>query len=57
MACMKRAMFSILGVTLTTEQWSDEQRWTLLLTRLLRRRLGGKWLPGLPAEAAQLLSG
>ena len=40
-----------------TERWSDEQRWTLLLTRLLRRRLGGKWLPGLPAEAAYLLSG
>lgn len=40
-----------------TERWSDEQRWTLLLTRLLLRRLGGKWLPGLPAEAAHLLSG
>ena len=30
--------------------WSMEQRWTLLLTRLLRRWLGGKWLPDLPQE-------
>ena len=40
-----------------TERWSVEQRWTLLLTRLLRHWLGGKWLPGLPQEAARLLSG
>jgi len=40
-----------------TERWSVSERWTLLLTRILRRWLGGKWLPGLPAEAAQLLSG
>jgi hypothetical protein len=40
-----------------TERWSVEQRWTLLLTRLLRRWLGGKWLPGLPADAQLLLSG
>jgi hypothetical protein len=40
-----------------TERWSVEQRWTLLLTRLLRRWLGGKWLPGLPPDAALLLSG
>ena len=40
-----------------TERWSTTQRWTLLLTRLLRRWLGGKWLPGLPSEAALLLSG
>ena len=40
-----------------TERWSVDQRWTLLLTRLLRRWLGGKWLPGLPDEAALLLSG
>ena len=40
-----------------TERWSVEQRWTLLLTRLLRRWLGGKWLPGLPPEAGLLLSG
>jgi hypothetical protein len=40
-----------------TERWSVEQRWTLLLTRLLRRWLGGKWLPGLPPDAARLLSG
>lgn len=40
-----------------TERWTVEQRWTLLLTRVLRRWLGGKWLPGLPDEAALLLSG
>ncbi len=40
-----------------TERRSDEQRWTLLLTRLLRRRLGGKSLPGLTEVAAHLLSG
>ena len=40
-----------------TERWDTEQRWSLLLTRLLRRYLGGKWLPGLPPEAALLLSG
>ena len=40
-----------------TERWEVEQRWSLLLTRLLRRYLGGKWLPGLPPEAALLLSG
>jgi hypothetical protein len=40
-----------------TERWTVEQRWTLLLTRLLRRWLGGKWLPGLPEGAGLLLSG
>jgi hypothetical protein len=40
-----------------TERWSVEQRWTLLLTRVLRRWLGGKWLPALPEEAGLLLSG
>jgi len=45
------------GIRLITERWSVSQRWTLLLTRLLRRWLGGKWLPGLPDEAALLLSG
>lgn len=40
-----------------TERWSVQQRWTLLLTRLLRHWLGGKWLPGLPPEAEPLLSG
>jgi hypothetical protein len=40
-----------------TEQWTPTQRWTLLLTRLLRRWLGGKWLPGVPLEAEPLLSG
>ncbi len=40
-----------------TERWDVEQRWTLLLTRLLRRWLGGKWLDGLPPEAHLLVSG
>ena len=40
-----------------TERWHVDQRWTLLLTRILRRWLGGKWLPGLPDEATLLLSG
>jgi len=44
-------------ISLITEQWSAVEKWTLLLTRLLRRWLGGKWLPGLPAEAKLLLSG
>jgi hypothetical protein len=39
------------------ERWSVDQRWTLLLTRLLRLWLGGKSLPGLPDEAARVLSG
>ncbi len=40
-----------------TERWSVDQRWTLLLTRVLRRWLGGKWLPDLPDDAKMLLSG
>jgi hypothetical protein len=42
---------------LITERWTNGQRWSLLLTRLLRRWLGGKWLPGVPTGAAPLLSG
>ena len=44
-------------VRVITERWSAKQRWTLLLTRVLRRWLGGKWLPGLPDDAKLLLSG
>jgi len=40
-----------------SERWSCIQRWTLILTRIFRRFLGGKWLPGLPPDAALLLSG
>jgi Transposase DDE domain group 1 len=40
-----------------TERWTSLQGWTLLLTRLFRRWLGGKWLPDLPPEAGLLLSG
>ena len=40
-----------------TEKWTPTQCWTLLLTRLFRRWLGGKWLPGLPPEAELVLSG
>jgi len=43
--------------TLIAERWTRPQRWVFLLTRLLRRWLGGKWLPGVPSEAAPLLSG
>lgn len=39
------------------ERWSVDERWATLLTRLLRRWLGGKWLPGVPQEAVLLLSG
>ncbi|MEO8616079.1 MAG: hypothetical protein ABI600_13125 [Luteolibacter sp.] len=40
-----------------TERWTAEQRWSLLLTGVLRCWLGGKWLPGLPDETYLLLSG
>jgi len=40
-----------------TERWSAGEKWSLLLTRLLRPWLGGKWLPGLPDDAHLLLSG
>ena len=39
------------------EQWTIPQRWSLLLTRLLKRWLGGKWLDGLSPGAEILLSG
>ena len=39
------------------ERWTIAQRWAFLLTRLLRCWLGGKWLEGVPSEAAPLLSG
>lgn len=39
------------------EGWTISQRWAFLLTRLLRPWLGGKWVPGVPPEAAPLLSG
>jgi hypothetical protein len=48
---------NVMGIHAITERWTVVQRWTLLLTRLLRRWLGGKWLPGLPDEAKILLSG
>lgn len=44
-------------IKLITERWSADEKWSLLLTRLLRRWLGGKRLPGLPNEAHLLLSG
>src|SRR6516162_6396168 len=42
---------------LIAEQWSIEQRWTLLLTHIFRHWLGGKWLGALPEAAQALLSG
>jgi hypothetical protein len=39
------------------ERWTTEQRWTLLLTHIFRRWLGGKWLGELPPQAALFLSG
>jgi hypothetical protein len=39
------------------ERWTIGQRWALLLTRLLRRWLGGKALEGVPAGASLFLSG
>jgi hypothetical protein len=42
---------------LIAEQWSIEQRWTLLLTHIFRHWLGGKWLGALPEGAQALLSG
>jgi hypothetical protein len=39
------------------ERWTIGQRWAFLLTRLLRRWLGGKWIAGVPMEAAPLLCG
>jgi hypothetical protein len=40
-----------------TERWAAVEKWSLLLTQLLRRWLGGKWLPGLPEGSGPLLSG
>jgi hypothetical protein len=40
-----------------TARWTPEQCWTLLLTRILRRWLGGRWLGELPPPALLLLSG
>jgi Transposase DDE domain group 1 len=45
------------SIHLITERWPVPQRWTLLLARLLRHYLGGKWLSGLPPSAQPLLSG
>lgn len=39
------------------QRWTVEERWTLLLTCILRHWLGGKWLGRLPPEAAGFLSG
>ena len=57
-------MQSIAQVSLTlqrfhaiAERWTIAQRWTPLLTHILRHWLGGKWLGSLRAEADPLLSG
>ncbi len=54
---VERTSRDLHRMKLITEQWSATEKWSLLLTRLLRRWLGGKWLPGLPEEAKLLLSG
>ncbi len=60
-SCIARAVTQISNelqqILSITERWTSEERWTLLLTRLLRHWLGGKWLGGLPAGAEILLSG
>jgi hypothetical protein len=52
--CISNEIQQIMSIA---EQWTILQRWSLLLTRLLRRWLGGKWLDGLPEGAGILLSG
>jgi hypothetical protein len=37
------------------EQWTEYQRWTYLLTCVLRPWLGGKWLSGVPPNAQRFL--
>ena len=54
---VERTSRQLPQMKLITERWSGEQKWTLLSTRLLRRWLGGKWLPGVPPEASLFLSG
>jgi hypothetical protein len=44
-------------VSTITERWTPEQSWAVILTRILRRKLGGKWLADLPPQALPLLSG
>ncbi|RFC45829.1 MAG: hypothetical protein DVB28_000400 [Verrucomicrobia bacterium] len=39
------------------EEWTREQRWGVLLTYVLRRWLGGKWLGELPPSAQALFAG
>ena len=48
---------TLARVNAIAERWTVEQRWTLLLTHILRHWLGGKWLGELPPGAARLLSG
>lgn len=54
---VERTSRQMQQMKLITERWSAQEKWSLLLTRLLRRWMGGKWLPGLPDEAHGLLSG
>jgi hypothetical protein len=39
------------------KEWTREQRWGVLLTHVLSRWLGGKWLGEIPPIAQALLSG
>jgi hypothetical protein len=40
-----------------TRGWSPQQAWSVMLTRIFRKKLNGKWLGDLPPEAGPLLLG
>lgn len=57
MSAVRRISGQLQEFVARAEGWTIEQRWATLLTRLLRRLLGGKWLNGVPESAALMLSG
>ena len=44
-------------VSTITARWTAAESWSVIWTRILRSKLGGKWLGNLPPEAHALLSG
>jgi len=52
-----RVSNTLRRITSITEQWTQTQRWTLLLTYIFRHWLGGKRLGQLPDDADLILSG